>query len=30
MQESISFTPQLIESPLAEMLWLIPAVPMVA
>jgi NADH-quinone oxidoreductase subunit L len=27
MQESISFTPQLIASPLAEMLWLIPALP---
>jgi NADH-quinone oxidoreductase subunit L len=30
MQESISFTPQLIASPLAEMLWLIPALPIVA
>jgi len=30
MQESISFTPQLAASPIAEILWLIPAVPMVA
>ncbi|MGP8225328.1 MAG: hypothetical protein ACLQGT_04165 [Terracidiphilus sp.] len=30
MQEAISFTPQLAASPIAEMLWLIPAVPMVA
>jgi NADH-quinone oxidoreductase subunit L len=30
MQETISFTPQLAASPIAEMLWLIPAVPMVA
>jgi NADH-quinone oxidoreductase subunit L len=29
MQETISFTPQLTASPIAEMLWLIPAVPMV-
>jgi NADH-quinone oxidoreductase subunit L len=30
MQDTISFTPQLAASPIAEMLWLIPAVPMVA
>ncbi len=30
MQESISFTPQLAASPVAELLWLIPAVPVVA
>jgi len=30
MQETISFTPQLAASPIAEILWLIPAVPMVA
>src|ERR1035438_3175103 len=30
MQETISFTPQLAASPIAEMLWLIPAVPMLA
>src|ERR1035437_9418293 len=30
MQKTISFTPQLTASPIAEMLWLIPAVPMVA
>ena len=30
MQWTISFTPQLAASPIAEMLWLIPAVPMVA
>src|ERR1035437_7376558 len=30
MQETISFTPQLTASPIAEMLWLIPAVPIVA
>jgi len=30
MQESISFTPQMLASPLAEILWLIPAVPIVA
>ena len=30
MQESISFTPQLAASPIAGMLWLIPAVPIVA
>jgi NADH-quinone oxidoreductase subunit L len=30
MQETISFTPQLVASPIAEILWLIPAVPIVA
>ena len=30
MQEAISFTPQLTASPIAGLLWLIPAVPMVA
>jgi NADH-quinone oxidoreductase subunit L len=30
MQETISFTPQLTASPIAELLWLIPAVPIVA
>jgi len=30
MQETISFTPQLAASPIAEILWLIPAVPIVA
>jgi len=30
MQESISFTPQLAASPIAEILWLIPALPIVA
>jgi NADH-quinone oxidoreductase subunit L len=30
MQEAISFTPQLAASPIAGLLWLIPAVPMVA
>ena len=30
MQETISFTPQLTASPIAEILWLIPAVPIVA
>jgi NADH-quinone oxidoreductase subunit L len=30
MQESISLTPQLAASPIAEILWLIPAVPMAA
>jgi NADH-quinone oxidoreductase subunit L len=30
MQETISFTPQLAASSIAEVLWLIPAVPMVA
>jgi NADH-quinone oxidoreductase subunit L len=30
MQESISFTPLLAASPIAEWLWLIPAVPIVA
>jgi len=30
MQEAISFTPQLAASPIAEILWLIPAVPIVA
>ncbi len=30
MQEAISFTPQLAASPIAGMLWLIPAVPIVA
>ncbi len=30
MQEGIAFTPQLAASPIAQMLWLIPAVPMVA
>jgi NADH-quinone oxidoreductase subunit L len=30
MQESISFTPQLAASPIAGMLWLIPALPIVA
>jgi NADH-quinone oxidoreductase subunit L len=30
MQETISFTPQLAASPVAGILWLIPAVPMVA
>src|ERR1035441_6869011 len=30
MQDTISFTPQLAASPIVEMLWLIPAVPMVA
>jgi NADH-quinone oxidoreductase subunit L len=30
MQESISFTPQLAASPITGILWLIPAVPMVA
>jgi NADH-quinone oxidoreductase subunit L len=29
MQETISFTPQLAASPIAEILWLIPAVPIV-
>jgi NADH-quinone oxidoreductase subunit L len=29
-QETISFTPQLAASPIAEMLWLIPSVPIVA
>jgi len=30
MQETISFTPQLAASLIAEILWLIPAVPIVA
>jgi NADH-quinone oxidoreductase subunit L len=30
MQEAISFTPQLTASPIAEILWLIPAAPIVA
>ncbi|MGO9317482.1 MAG: NADH-quinone oxidoreductase subunit L [Terracidiphilus sp.] len=30
MQETISFTPQLAVSPITEILWLIPAVPIVA
>jgi NADH-quinone oxidoreductase subunit L len=30
MQETISFTPQLTASPIAGILWLIPAVPMVS
>ncbi len=30
MQEGIPFTPQLAASPIAQILWLIPAVPMVA
>ncbi len=30
MQETISFTPQLAASPIAGLLWLIPALPMVA
>jgi NADH-quinone oxidoreductase subunit L len=30
MQETISFTPQLAASPIAEILWLIPAVPILA
>jgi NADH-quinone oxidoreductase subunit L len=30
MQETISFTPQLAVSPIAEILWLIPGVPIVA
>jgi NADH-quinone oxidoreductase subunit L len=30
MQETISFTPQLAASPIAGLLWLIPAVPIVA
>jgi NADH-quinone oxidoreductase subunit L len=30
MQETISFTPQLAASPITEILWLIPAVPIVA
>ncbi len=30
MQATISFTPQLAASPIAEILWLIPAVPVVA
>jgi NADH-quinone oxidoreductase subunit L len=30
MQEAISFTPQLAASPIAEILWLIPAVPIIA
>ena len=30
MQEAIGFTPQLTASPIANVLWLIPAVPMVA
>jgi NADH-quinone oxidoreductase subunit L len=30
MQETISFTPQLAASPIAEILWLIPAIPIVA
>ena len=30
MQETISFTPQLGPSMIAQILWLIPAVPMVA
>ncbi|HEV2484505.1 MAG TPA: NADH-quinone oxidoreductase subunit L [Terracidiphilus sp.] len=30
MQETISFTPQLATSPITEILWLIPAVPIVA
>jgi len=30
MQEAISFTPQLVASPIAKMLWLIPALPIVA
>ena len=30
MQETISFTPQLAASPIAEILWLIPAAPVVA
>ncbi|MGD0801610.1 MAG: proton-conducting transporter membrane subunit, partial [Terracidiphilus sp.] len=30
MQETISFTPQLVPSPIAEILWLIPALPIVA
>src|SRR6202041_2115188 len=30
MQEAISFTPQLAASPVAQILWLIPAVPIVA
>src|ERR1039458_9005918 len=30
MQETISFTPQFAASPIAELLWLIPALPMAA
>jgi NADH-quinone oxidoreductase subunit L len=30
MQEAISFTPQFVASPIAGMLWLIPALPIVA
>ena len=30
MQETISFTPQIAASPIAEILWLIPALPIVA
>ena len=30
MQEAISFTPQLAASPITEILWLIPALPIVA
>jgi hypothetical protein len=30
MQEAISFTPQLTASPIAEILWLIPALPVAA
>jgi NADH-quinone oxidoreductase subunit L len=30
MQETISFTPQLAASPIAEVLWLIPVLPVVA
>jgi NADH-quinone oxidoreductase subunit L len=30
MQQAISFTPQFMASPIAEILWLIPAVPIVA
>ena len=30
MQETISFTPQVLASPLTGILWLIPAVPIVA
>jgi NADH-quinone oxidoreductase subunit L len=30
MQETISFTPQLAASPIAQILWLIPAMPIVA
>ena len=30
MHEAISFTPQVAASPIAEILWLIPALPIVA